>query len=87
MSVNYVLNEGSVSHPAKRYGGSRKVSRRGISSDLTMGEIALLLSILGIRDKETVFFPDGNASMAYVHGDISLRTCKRVSYRREIKNV
>lgn len=82
--VNYVLNEGSVSHPAKRYGGSRKVSRRGISSDLTMGEIALLLSILGIRDKETVFFPDRNA---YLHGDISLRTCKRVSYRREIKNV
>ena len=83
MSVKYyVLNEGSTSRPAKRYGGSRKVSKKGISSELTMGEIALLLSILGIRDKETVFFPDGNASMAYVHGYISLRTCKRVSYRR-----
>lgn len=41
MSVKYyVLNEGSTSRPAKRYGGSRKVSRKGISSELTMGEIA-----------------------------------------------
>lgn len=37
MSVKYyVLNEGSTSRPAKRYGGSRKVSRKGISSELTM---------------------------------------------------